>query len=278
MSVDLHTHSSRSDGSDSPSVLIEKAAAAGLTTVALTDHDNLDGIVEARAAAASVGIGFIAGTELSVEWDTGAMHMLVYFLEPEPGPLQDKLAWLQESRANRNRRIAQRLQDLGIDITYEEVLQQAGGTGVGRPHFAALLIEKGHVATFNEAFDVYLAQGRKAYEPRARLAASEAIALARASGAVPVIAHPHTLGVSESDYSTAFSHLTAEGLGGIEAHYAEYPQDLRDHLATVCADLGIVATGGSDYHGTYKPEIAIGVGRGDLAVPDRVVEELVAAR
>jgi predicted metal-dependent phosphoesterase TrpH len=278
MSVDLHTHSSRSDGSDAPAVLIEKAAAAGLTTVALTDHDNLDGIAEARLAAAKHGIGFIPGTELSVEWDTGAMHMLVYFLEPEPGPLQDRLAWLQESRANRNQRIASRLQDLGIDITYEEVLKQAEGSGVGRPHFAALLIEKGHVATFNEAFDVYLAQGRKAYEPRARLGALEAITLARASRAVPVIAHPHTLGVSERDYSTAFSSLAAEGLGGIEAHYSEYPQDLRDHLAAVCSHLGIVATGGSDYHGTYKPEVSIGVGRGDLDVPDKVVEELVAAR
>ena len=125
---------------------------------------------------------------------------------------------------------------------------------------------------------MYLAQGRKAYEPRARLEATEAIALARASNAVPVIAHPHTLGVSENDYSTAFSKLTEQGLGGIEAHYAEYPQHLRDHLADVCRDLGIVATGGSDYHGTYKPEISIGIGRGDLDVPDMVVEELLAAR
>jgi predicted metal-dependent phosphoesterase TrpH len=278
MSVDLHTHSSRSDGSDTPAELVRKAAGAGLTTVALTDHDNLDGIEEARAAAAAHGIRFIPGTELSVEWDTGAMHMLVYFLEPQPGPLQDKLAWLQASRTDRNRRIAERLQGLGIDITYDEVLAQAEGTGVGRPHFAALLIEKGHVDTFNEAFDVYLAQGRKAYEPRARLDATEAINLARASHAVPVIAHPHTLGVSENDYSTAFSQLADQGLGGIEAHYSEYPQDVRDHLAGICRDLGIVATGGSDYHGTYKPEISIGTGRGDLKVPDEVVEELVAAR
>lgn len=278
MAVDLHTHSSRSDGSDSPTAIVTAAAAAGLTAVALTDHDNLNGIAEAKAAAHDHDIVFIPGAELSVVWDTGAMHLLVYFLEPESGPLQDRLGWLQESRTRRNRQIAVRLEALGIDISYEDALAQAGGGGVGRPHYAALLIEGGYVASFNEAFDRLLGKGRPAYVERDRLAAVDAIELARASGAVPVIAHPHTLGVSERDYTTAFRGLTAAGLGGIEAHYGEYSPDLRAHLARVCDDLGIVATGGSDYHGSYKPGIALGVGRGDLHIPDEVVEHLAAAR
>jgi predicted metal-dependent phosphoesterase TrpH len=278
VAVDLHTHSSRSDGSDTPTELVTAAAAAGLTTIALTDHDNLDGVAEAERAATTRGIGFIPGTELSVDWSTGAMHMLVYFLEPGAGPLQDRLAWLQASRSQRNVRIAERLQALGVDITYEEAVTQADGSGVGRPHFAALLIEKGHVETFNEAFDLYLARGRPAYVDRERLSAEEAITLARASGAVPVIAHPHTLGVSADDYNTAFRELTDAGLGGIEAYYAEYEPELRFHLVDVCRDLGVVPTGGSDYHGNYKPEIAVGTGRGDLRVPDEIVAELRAAR
>lgn len=277
VAVDLHAHSTASDGSEPPATVIRRAAEAGLSTVALTDHDNLDGIAEAREAADGLGITFIAGTELSVEWSTGPMHLLVYFLEPVAGPLQDAMIEIRRGRADRNHRLVERLRSFGFDLTYEEVADEAGGSGIGRPHFAAVMVSKGIVPDIPAAFDRYLASGRPGYEPRMRLAAEEAIRLARESKAIPVIAHPHTLGVSADDYNTAFRSLTAVGLGGLECYYGEYAPDLRDHLAGVAAGLGIIATGGSDYHGTYKQGLNIGTGRGDLVVPDAAAEALFEA-
>lgn len=246
--------------------------------MALTDHDNLNGIETAQAEAAKRGIRLISGTELSVEGPTGAIHLLMYFLQPGDGPLQAELSALQRGRDERNRQMVTALQNLGVDITYDEVLAEAAGTGVGRPHFAAVLMAKGVVADIGTAFDRYLASGRPAYQERVRLHAIRAIELARASGAVPVIAHPHTIGVGVEDYERAFRTLADVGLGGIEALYAEYTPELRAHLAAVAAGLGLVATGGSDYHGRYKPDLRIGIGRGDLVVPDETVDQLEAAR
>jgi hypothetical protein len=139
-------------------------------------------------------------------------------------------------------------------------------------------VRKGHAESISHAFDRYLAAGRSAYLPRARLEAIEAIQLATQSGAVTSIAHPHTLGVPDEGYWEAFAELADAGLGGIEAYYGEYKPEFRAHLAYVCSGLGVVATGGSDYHGSYKPNLRIGVGKGDLVVPDRALEELVALR
>ncbi len=278
MPVDLHVHSTRSDGTDSPREVVALAAAAGLTAVALTDHDTLDGIAEATAAADRHGIRLVPGTELSVDWPTGTMHMLVYFLEPVSGPLQDRLEAIRQARATRNRRILERLAHHGIVIEHTDVAAEAGGGVIGRPHIAALLVARGHVADMTDAFDRWLAKGRPAYVDRIRLGAHEAIALARESGAVPVIAHPHTLGIAADDYRRAFEELAAAGLAGVESYYSEYEPALRNHLAGLCAKLGLVATGGSDYHGRYKPGLAVGIGRGDLAVPDEVIAELDAAR
>lgn len=276
MAVDLHLHSTASDGSDPPRRIVELAHEAGLDAIALTDHDNLDGIAEARATAADLDLDLevVSGTELSVEWDGESVHLLVYFLEPGPGPLQDRLRWLQDSRHARNLRIVERFNDLGISMTYEEVSQEAGGRGVGRPHFAGVLLARGHVGSINEAFDRYLAAGGLAYEPRDRLPAGEAIALAAESGAASVIAHPHTIGAGRDDYNKAFRGLADAGVDGIESHYAEYRANQRAHLARVAADLGLVATGGSDYHGSYKPGLRIGVGRGDLVVDNKCLEAL----
>lgn len=278
MAVDLHLHSVFSDGTDTPEDIVAAAAAAGLAAIALTDHDNLDGIARARAAADVAGIHFISGVELSVGWEGAAMHLLVYFLEPGGGPLQDRLEKVQEGRATRNQRMVARLQELGMDITFDEISAEAGGMGIGRPHFAAVMVRKGYAGDIPDAFDRFLAHGRPGYLPRERLEAVEAIRLARESGAVTSIAHPHTLGVGAADFRHAFEELAARGLGGLEAYYSEYQPPLRRHLAEICNDLGIAATGGSDYHGGYKPVLRVGVGRGDLAVPDETVDALLAQR
>ena len=277
MPVDLHLHSTASDGGDEPAELVAAAARAGLTTIAVTDHDNLDGIAEARQAADEHDIELIPGSELSVEWPHGSMHMLVYFLEPGTGPLQDRLTELQEGRRQRNHKVVATLNDLGVDVTYDEISEEAKGKGIGRPHIAAVMVRKGHVETIQEAFDRYLATGQPAYMERVRLDYAEAISLARASGAVPVAAHPHTIGVSAEDYGTAFRTLAEAGIMGIEAYYGEYPPEMRQHLADLARELGLIATGGSDYHGRFKPGVAIGVARGDLEVVESVAEALKAA-
>ena len=278
MPVDLHLHSIYSDGSDTPAELVANAADVGLTGIALTDHDTLEGIPEAQEAARSAGLRFAPGVELSVLWRDQTMHMLVYFLDPGPGPLQDRLGQLQQTRQDRNAAIAVKLRSLGMDVTIDEVIAEAGAGVVGRPHFAGVMMAKGYVATVAEAFERYLAAGRPGYAPRQRLTAADAIELSRSSGAVPVIAHPHTLNLRADEFASGFAELVDLGLGGIEAYYAEYPLEMRLHLARIADRLGLAATGGSDYHGTYKPGLSVGTGLGDLVVPDSALQDQEAAR
>ena len=276
MAVDLHTHSAFSDGTDSPAELVAHAARARLEAIALTDHDNLDGIDEARSAAAAAGIELVPGVELSLEWAHGGFHLVVLWLEPGPGPLQDRLSELQDGRTSRNRAMVDKLQNHGIDITYREVFEEAGGTGVGRPHLAAVLVRKGVVGSISEAFDLWLAAGRPAYTGRPRLEPEKAIRLARASGAVPIIAHPHTLGVFGPELDGYLETWAELGLIGLEALYPEYEPDARIELTERARRVGLIPSGGSDYHGRYKPGIRLGTGFGDLSIPRRVLEELRA--
>ena len=274
MAIDLHTHSTASDGTDTPAALMAKAHAAGLTAIALTDHDTLSGIDEARLAADRLGIELVPGVELSVTWPTGKMHMLVYFLEPGPGPLQDELAWLRQGRDERNAKILERLGDLGYSVTIEEVMAQAHGESVGRPHIADALVQRGLFPDRAGAFDELLGDGRPAYLPRRALDAPTAIELAAASGALTVVAHPYTIGLNRDEYRLAFEDLAAAGLTGIESHHAEHSPHLRAHLDAIAADLDLVTTGGSDYHGTGKPGLSLGSGHGDLFVPVEMLERL----
>lgn len=278
MAVDLHTHSTASDGSEAPQDVVEAAARAHLKAVALTDHDTLEGIGAARSAARRIGIEFVPGVELSVDWHGRPMHMLSYWIEPRPGPLQDRLAALRDGRNTRNAEIIAALVEMGADITIDQVQAQAGGGSVGRPHIAAVLVAGGAVGSMGEAFDRYLARGRPAYRDRPRLGAVEAVHLTRASGGVAVVAHPHTVADRSEGFAEAFAEFAALGLSGVECHYVEYPADHRIRLAAIAERHGLIATGGSDFHGRYKPGISVGTGRGDLAVPDRALSELAAAR
>ena len=276
--IDLHTHSTASDGSDPPASLVAMAAACGLHAVALTDHDTVEGLGEAGAAAAGTGVRLVQGCELSCEVGSATMHLLVYFLADEPGPLQDRLGALQASRADRNRRIAQVLQGHGLDITLDEILAEAGNGSVGRPHVAGVLLRKGYVSSVQEAFDQWLAKGRPAYLDRERLLPAEAIRLAHASGAVAVLAHPTSLGYDGPALEQFVAGLAADGLDGMECEYGRYPPELRVTLRAMADRLGLAVTGGSDYHGRYKPDIALGSGLGDLAVADDLLDALEARR
>ncbi len=253
---------------------MELAAEAKLSHVALTDHDTLAGIDRARTAAERLGLEFIPGVELSVDHDGTKIHMLVYFLEPGDGPLQSRLAELLDGRDSRNVEIIKKLNDLGYEITVEDVQRHAEGPSVGRPHIADALVERGYITSRDEGFADLLHDGGVAYVERKRLTAAEAIRLARAGGAVPVVAHPVTMGLTREGYAEAFRQLTDLGLGGIEAHHPMHDLDLRAHLTDMAATLGIAATGGSDYHGATERPYRVGVGKGDLRVPESAVEQL----
>ncbi|HTW07596.1 MAG TPA: PHP domain-containing protein [Acidimicrobiales bacterium] len=265
--VDLHVHSNVSDGSDPPEQLVELAAAAGLSAFALTDHDRQDGVPVAAKKAEEAGIELVPGVEISCEHG-GTMHMLVYFLGPGEGPLQDELGRLQRARDTRNELLITRLEELGLPVTMEELQEEAGGTGAGRPHVAAILVRKGYATSVQDAFDKFLAKGRPAYMEKERLEPDQAISLALQSGALPVLAHPLSLGLSPAETASTVAELAEAGLVGLEAIYGGYDPPQRADLAVLAARSGLAVTGGSDYHGTYKPDLSVGKGRGDLHVPD----------
>jgi len=271
--IDLHTHSTVSDGSDPPERIPALAAAAGCSAVALTDHDRQDGLAAAGTAAQALGVELVPGVEISCE-HSGTMHLLVYFLAPGEGPLQDELVRLQVARDSRNRQMADHLGRLGLPVTYDEIQQEAGGMGAGRPHIAAILVRKKVVSSIQEAFDVWLAKGRPAYLEKERLAPAAALQLAVASGGLPVLAHPLSLGLSLSATGAAVAELVPYGLAGVEAVYGRYSSEERAILSSLAARHGLVSTGGSDYHGTYKPDLQVGVGQGDLDVADSVLDQL----
>jgi predicted metal-dependent phosphoesterase TrpH len=285
--IDLHTHSSVSDGSEPPARIPELAAVAGCRAVALTDHDSLAGLGEAAGAAASSGVTLVPGCEVSCRQPArpdgsrarGSMHVLCYFVEGPEGPLQDELFRLRADRRARNRQLVERLGALGIPVDWEEVVAEAGSDGgVGRPHFARVLVRKAAAADVADAFDRFLADGRPAYVPKARLEAAEVIALARRSGATSVLAHPLSLDLEPATLESVVSELAGEGLAGLEAIYGSYTSDERRALRRLAARHDLVATGGSDFHGSFKPDLHVGTGRGDLDVPDDVLEALAARR
>ena len=271
--IDLHTHSNVSDGSDTPAQVVALAASAGLSAMALTDHDRQDGIAEARAAAQAQGIELVPGVEISCE-HTATMHMLVYFLEPGEGPLQDELVRLQAARQDRNQRLVARLAGMGLPVTLDEVEAESGGRGTGRPHVAAVLVRKGLATSVQDAFDRYLAKGRPGYVDKERLEPLTAIDLALESGALPVLAHPLSLGLNPRRLTSLVEELADAGLAGMEVVYGRYSIEERAPLAVLAARTGLAITGGSDHHGTYKPDLTVGKGRGDLHVPDGALEAL----
>lgn len=274
MSVDLHVHTTASDGTVSPAGVIDEALAIGLSAVAITDHDTLEGIDEARRAAVGTELEVIPGTELSLEYE-GGMHLVALWLEPVNGPLQDRLAALREGRDIRNTAVLQRLDRLGMTVTRDEVIEEAGDGSVGRPHIAAVMKRKGFVPDIRTAFDLWLARGRPAYVDRPRLGPEEAIPLARESGAVPILAHPHTLGVHRAEnMARLLERLIAAGLVGLEAEYALYRRHERDGYTHLARRFGLLPSGGSDFHGLYKPGLHLGTGYGDLQVPKEIAEAL----
>jgi predicted metal-dependent phosphoesterase TrpH len=271
--IDLHTHSTCSDGSATPSEVVDLAVEAGCSAIALTDHDGLAGLAEAEQRAKAAGIAFVRGCEVSASFQPGSLHLLCYFV-PASGPLPDKLADLRAERERRNERLLELLADLGFGITREEVELEAGGDVIGRPHFATVLVQRGVVASVEEAFQRFLSKGSPAYVEREHVEPTEIFEVAERSGALTSIAHPMTLGLAPSELDRLLSDFASSGATGLECYYSSYDDDLQAELVALARRHGLVPTGGSDFHGTFKPGLAVGTGRGTLCVPDDVLDEL----
>ena len=285
--IDLHAHTTVSDGGDEPGELVRKAGAVGLDAIAVTDHDNDAGCAEAVAAGREIGVEVVPGVEISCDVedlgdrgyspsDRPTMHLLGYFIPDGDNPLSEALADLQHHRANRNQIIVARLNELGIPVTFEEVEREAGGPGsqIGRPHFAAVLVRHGAVDDYQKAFDVYLAKGAKAYIGRKLFRPVEAVELMLSAGAVPVFAHPFTLNLELYQLERFLDELVGGGLRGIEGYHGDWSLEAQAPLRAMGAARGLVVSGGSDYHGDMRPDRNLPGGKHGVRVPDQVLAEL----
>ena len=248
MRLDLHCHSSASDGLLTPADLVEHAHALGLEALALTDHDTLAGVPEAAAAADRLGLRLVAATEISVRPPSGSMHLLAYLPSADAEPLATRVQAIAEYRATRNQRIVQRLNELGYPLEWEDVARRAKGR-VGRPHIAAALVDAGHVASLQDAFDRLLADGRPAYVDAGSLGPDEAVDVVVASGGASVLAHPYSLRMGDAELERFVRTLATRGLRGVESFRPDHDDAQRAFTLRLCAQADLVPTGGSDWHG-----------------------------
>jgi hypothetical protein len=278
--IDLHTHSTASDGSLTPRQILDLARDTGIEAVALTDHDTIAGILEIKDIVPSYPVEFITGVEISCapppEFKSlGSIHMLGYGFSVYDCALNDALARAAEARNNRNPRIIEKLNALGFDITLDEVKRRFGAQQTGRPHIAELLVEKGYVSDFRNAFDLYLGKNKPAYVDKFKISCKEAIRLILDAGGLPVLAHPGIIDFQHlHDLDTFVNMLVDDGLGGIEVYYAGHDSAFRKHLTDIVKNKGLVATGGTDFHGSFNKGVDLGRGRGDLNIPMSVFKAL----
>lgn len=276
--IDLHAHTTASDGSLTPTALVEKASALGLIALAVTDHDTVGGLSEAQQAAAAVGLDLVSGVELSVEDEGGRFHLLGYEFDPDSAELAEMLAALRRSRAERNEKMAAKMAELGLPVTLDDVRAEAGGDNAGdddgeviaRPHFARALMKAGVVTSVKEAFDRFLSNGKPLYLPKDVLTPRDAIALLHRAGGAAVMAHPGLVPLSASALDARVQALTeGAGLDGLEAYYSQHSPAETARFLALARRLGLLVTGGSDFHGTPKPDVPLGiVFEGQPASPD----------
>jgi predicted metal-dependent phosphoesterase TrpH len=270
--VDLHAHTSASDGGDDPRALVEAAAAAGVEVLAVTDHDTVEAVAEARAAGLRLGVEVLAGCELTAQVGDRVVHVLLYgegLLAPDLG---EAVEVARRGRHERNLAIGERLREL-TGVGYEEAAAVAGDSALSRAHFARALVAGRVVADVAEAFDRYLSSGRPAYVPAPSVSVTDAVALAGKAGGVAVLAHPGRLGDGERD--RVLAEALEAGVDGVEVWHSQHDAELRRSLAGLVERRGLLATGGSDYHGRHKPDVRVGTGvAGNVAVPGALLDAL----
>ena len=253
--VDLHAHSTASDGSKSPAAVVAAAKAAGLSAIALTDHDTMDGVAEAVAASATYGIRVVPGVELSAIDDQREVHLLGLHIQ-RPSAIEESLQTFRDHRQSRAIQIVAKLNELGVPISFDDVLARAGDAAIGRPHLARVLIDRGWARDSRDAFDRYLGAGRPAYVAKHRLSVGDAIALVHAGGGLAVVAHPGPEGRRET-----IERFVALGLDGVEVRHPGHTQEDTNRLAALAEFFGLVPSGGSDWHGAVEGPRVLGVMR-----------------
>jgi 3',5'-nucleoside bisphosphate phosphatase len=273
--VDLHTHTTASDGGLSPRQLVGRAARLGLKYLGITDHDTTAGVAEATAAAEQFGITIIPGVEINTDVPGAEVHVLGYFLNPAHGELGEQLARIREGRVGRARTMAQVLTQMGAPIAFERILQIAGDGSIGRPHVAQALLEAGHVTSYQEAFAKYIGRNSPAYVERLKFSPAEACALIRRAGGLPSLAHPvffDRYGAIKASFDLAgmLPEMIAAGLAGIEVYYPSYDAVTVEYLLALARKHGLVPSGGTDFHGVRPNELDLG----GIYIPVKVVRRL----
>src|ERR671916_894536 len=276
MRIDLHTHSTISDGTDTPAALVDRARAVGLDVVALTDHDTFAGLDEAATRGEQVGVQVVRGMELSCTRVGQSVHLLAYGADPDAPALAAELEKVRGGRMGRLAGVLARLAELGVPVSEEQVLAEVGESpSVGRPHIADAMVKAGHVADRTEAFDRFLADGGPAHVPRYAIPVERGIELVHAAGGAAVIAHPWGRGREHVLPPDVLTRLAAEhGLDGIEVDHQDHDADTRSRLRTLAGELGLLATGSSDYHGTGKLDHELGCNTTDPDVYEALMDRL----
>lgn len=279
--VDLHTHTNESDGSVAPADLVTLAKNADLAALAITDHDTLAGYEKAVPFARQVKLDLLCGIELNTKIDANATseghtaHLLAYFLDgPPSGEFREWLTDQQHARRTRNRKLVESLQNRGVEITLAEV-EARGRSLAGRPHFARILVDKGYARNSQDAFDRFIGEQAPCFVERQSISTEKAIQIVRHSQGIPVLAHPVRLGLPREIEKEMLARFKSAGLTGLEIYHSEHPPELQAHYRQLAAELGLLPTGGSDFHGDPKPDIHIGTGlNGNVRVPYEFVDHL----
>ncbi len=271
--IDLHTHSLKSDGSMTPAEVVHEAKKAGLAAIALTDHDTVDGLPEAIAEGKKIGVEVIPAIEFSVQSKTET-HILGYFIDYNNPDLKRTLKEVVDLRIERNHVTAKRLNELGFDITLEEVRALAPNNFVGRAHFARVLMDKGYTQSVKEGFDKYMSVGKYAYCEKQRLTARDAVELIAKCGGISFLAHPHLTKLPDDELKEFLIELKGFGLCGLEGYYTDYTPEMQEKYQALASELGLMISGGTDFHAAMKPHISIGTGLGNMKIPYSVLEEM----
>ncbi len=271
--IDLHVHTTASDGTLSGREVVELAAQSGLAAIAVTDHDTVSGYAEAAKAGAELGVEVVPGIEISTKYG-GAVHILGYYIDPDSDKLRPVLDWVVNDRNERNRKMAELMAADGLPVSYDDMRRRFGDV-IGRPHFADILVELGMADTVQDAFDRFVEKGQRYYIPRTILPIESAVEIICAAGGVPVLAHPFQYKRDDAGLREIIEYCMGYGLRGMECRYSGYDADMVAYLERLADEYGLVKTGGSDFHGSNKPHIALGAGiNGNLNVPYDFLSEL----
>ena len=274
--IDLHTHSTFSDGTFTPSQLVKYAEEKGLKAFALTDHDTTEGIKEAKSIETNVEV--ISGVEISTRYDKKEIHIVGLYVNENDADLNKQLKYYREKRVTRNFEILEKLNSLGVDITIDDVKESCTGDVISRAHIAKALVSKGFVGSYTEAFDRYLGDNKCAYVPRETLNYEESMELITKAGGVPVLAHPLLYKMSDTNLENMMVKLRQKGLMAVEVYYSTHSNSDTQHIMAMANRVGLIYSGGSDFHGATKPKIDMGTGMGKLTVPYEILEKIRGER